>query len=322
MDHHLDRRDTESSDESRADVAPAHRIAQWARTARAIGRAHARELLGWVWRWRIIDAHVVRALLGVSRSGAYRILARLRRHELLQRVLVDGTPASPWMLTPAGADVIAPHLDPDELELSPLTALDRIRAAQVPHDLLMQHFALRLAHRPPQVVVDLIARRRAEVAVEVGYALDDGEAVIHPAAWFETMEVRSAGKYPDAVIEYVIDRGAGASVLVAVECQQTPDPRHVREQILAGYCEALGADRQDYQWAGVDLVAWCSTRPGIPPLYRSLLGPGLTGWHRTDSRHWIRVPGTYPYQNWMADRVLEIAAPKLESLYYRLVLGG
>ncbi len=318
MDHTIDTQDTHSRESSRA----ASQIAEYARTARATGNAHARTVLAWAWRWRIIDPHIVRELLGGSRSSSYRILARLRRHGLLQPVPVSGTPAAPWMLTAAGADAIASHLDPDDLELSPLTAPDRLRLAQVPHDLLTQHFALHLAHRPPQVVVDLIARRRAEVAKEVCYPLGDIEIVIRPAAWYETIRIRIANKYPDAVIEYIIDRNSYASILLATECQQTPEPRHVRERIMAGYCEALASDRQDNQWAGVDAVAWCSTRPGIPSLYKSVLGPNLTSWHRTASRHWIRVPSTHPYQDWQYPRVLEVSAPELESLYYRLVLGG
>ena len=317
MDHTIDTQDTHSREPSRA----ALQIAKYAQTARATGNAHARTLLMWVWQWRLIDSHIVRELLGASRSSSYRILARLRRLGLLRPVPVSGTPASPWMLTPEGADAIAAHLNHDDLELSPVTAPDRLRLAQVPHDLLVQHFALRLTHTPPKVITDLIARRRAEVTAEVCYALGDGEVVIHPATLFEMLEIRIAGKYPDAVIEYVIDRSSGTSVLLAIECQQTPEPHHVRERIMAGYCEALGADRKDNQWAGIDAVVWCSTRAGIPPLYQSVLGPDLTSWYRTDSRHWIRVPNTHPYRQWMTDRMMAVNAPDLEACYYHLRLG-
>lgn len=195
-------------------------IAQYARHARSMANAHARTLLQWTWSWRIIDHHIVRSLLGVSRSSAYRILARLHRHGLLQPVLVSGTPASPWMLTPTGVEAIAPHLDPDDLGVAAVTSPDRIRVAQIPHDLITQHFALRIAQTPPDAIAALVKDAVQVAAENTHYPLPEKTIGIYSAAYLESTGTRlEIGKVPDAIIEVIIDRAADVRIRIAVECQ-------------------------------------------------------------------------------------------------------
>ncbi len=309
--------DTLSQDtHSRAPSRAVSQIAQYAGTARAIANAHARELLGWMWQWRVIDHHIVRRLLRVSRSSGYRILARLRRHGLIQPVVVSGTPASPWMLTPAGVNAISPYLDPDDLYLAPVTAPDRIRGGQVQHDLLAQHFALRIARNPPPKITSIIDAARAAAAENAYYSLPDPMIAIRSAAWLEAVGTKLGGKYSDAFVTTIIDATADVSVRVAIECQQTPEALSTVQRIMSGYCSALAEH-------AMDMLVYCGTRPNILPLYPAALSPGLQPWHKTASRRWVpdTGPSPSPYQEWMASRILTLASPELESWYYHLVLG-
>lgn len=290
-------------------------IAQYAHHARSLADAHARTLLRWVWSWRIIDHHIVRELLGISRSSSYRILARLRRHGLLQPVPVSGTPATPWMLLPAGMDAIAPHLDPDDLRVAAVTTPGRIHVAQVQHDLIAQLLTIRIARTPPDAITTFIDEARARRAEDAYYPLPDQATEIYSAAYLESAGTRlETCKVPDAIIEVVIDRGADVLIRIAVECQQTVEPAATVNRVMAEYCAALAS-------GDIDAVIYCSTRPNIPPIYRAAMSPALCAWVRTPYRRWVSTHGPTPYREWMSPRVMTMDAPEFESWYYLMVLS-
>ena len=302
-----------SCDAAAARAGRTARIRAVAPTARAVGDDHVREVLRWLWTWRIIDHHVLGRLLDVSRSTSYRLLQRMRRRGVIRSLPVSGTPAHPWMLTPMGAAIIAPAIDAEDIVIAPVTSPDRIRVTQVAHDLLAQIFVLEL-QSPPPAIQRLIDRCRETTQADVPYPLPPLEVDLYAGTWFE-VAANPIGKIkiPDAVIDYVVDRGSDARVRLTIEVQQTVETVAARARAVSAYCVALGARE-------IDAVIWCSTRPSIPPAYHATASPALRDWVRTQSRHWAPVPGPGPYRDWMSGRILQMPAPHLEAAYYHLAL--
>lgn len=298
-------------------LSPAQRINKihpLASNPRFQGRQHIRYVLDWLWTWRIVDRHIVASLLGISRSGSYRLMDRLHRMGYIQALQVEGTPVHPWLLTKAGAQAISPYLDEQSVnsELAPITSPTHIRLSLVVHDLLTQVFVLRLIQNPPEQIRSLLTAALQDKTLTTDDDTDDIESPtieLLCASWFETTQNRIGGaKIPDAVIRYIISRGDVREVSLAVEVQQSRENAAVRARNASLYCQALAKHE-------IDAMIWCSTRPTIPPLHAAETRPGLREWFRNSARHWMELD-TSPYESWMPERISQLSDHSLESKYY------
>ncbi|WP_028008649.1 hypothetical protein [Solimonas flava] len=299
------------------------------------GRRHLRELLKWTWKWRVVDWHIAACLLDMKDRTAQGLIARAREKKLIQAIAAP-TRAACHVLTAAGAELIAEHMDPISRAVGAVTRRGEVSGQRAIHELLLQHCALRI-ERAGGIAHGLIRAAAAAASVDLSQWSDNDIAQqlkLYPTRYLgeRGLHLRPAGQAPDGLLIMPLWVGDREDELrIAIEVQQSdetwssPQQRWSSppERKLSWYAEALtiGHDDAERQRRRLNGILYFGTRRTVLEPYQARWCgrlPSVSAEGRGDGRryHAGGRDGTGPWRDRMEPLLQIHVAADLETLYY------
>lgn len=321
---------------SSATIGPVLRR-KWQAGDSETGRQHLRELLKWTWKWRVVDWHVAAALLDMKDRTAQGLIARAREKKLIQPIAAP-TRAACYVLTAAGAELIAEHMDLVSRAVGAVTRRGELSGQRAIHELLLQHCTLRI-ECAAGIAHDLIRESANAANIDLSEWSDDDIAKhlkLYPTRYLgeRGLNLRPAGQAPDGLLILPLQVGNHKDELrIAIEVQQTDETWSAPQQQwsspperkLSWYAEALPIahddDDAEHQRRRLDGILYFGTRRTVLDPYKTRWCgrlPSVSAEGRGDGRryHAGDRDGTGPWRDWMKPLLQIHVAADLETLYY------
>ncbi|MEQ8271523.1 hypothetical protein [Algiphilus sp.] len=275
-----------------------HPITTKKNEAATIGAMHRWMILVWMWRFAIVDARIIAALIGCTKKTAVNKLRQVEKRELIQSQYRGGRKIY-WLTQQGGREARAVAREKSDQIDAPIARL-RIKSepsrwpapGNIPHELLAQIYLLRAMGKIQSKDVGGTIKRVA----------GSREFLAADPYWSDIVEYRGRPIAPDAAVHWESQKGADRYWFLEMEIDREKAPLE-RSSRLFHYHRMLldqsGAEAKFVFASGATAETWSKT-----PIYEYRLDAQVYDGKQHD--RWVRVVdrrGDHPETDRQSDRL-------------------
>lgn len=275
-----------------------HPITKKDNEAATIGAEHRWRIIIWIWRFAIVDARIVAALIGCTKKTAINKLRQIELRGLIQAQYRDGRKIY-WLTMQGGREARAIARAKSEQIDAPIARL-KVKSepsrwpapGAIPHELLAQIYTLRAIK---SVQSDKVKGQVKRIAGSREFLAED-------RYWSDIVEYRGRPIVPDAAVHWCTTNGEDRYWFLELEIDQSKNELE-RSARLFHYAQMLHRNPKSDAVFILDsetaVAKWSKT-----PIYEHRLDDRVYDGKQYD--RWVRVVdrrGEHPEIDWRPDKL-------------------